>query len=152
MVGAEADELIDTIPAPVPRSPYSSGIQTILEQTSGRADRRSTKRFRADVAQWQEECREALEDAVTEFLRHTLDHGTFVIRNESDRYLENVRVQVSFPPDVTVLMASKTNYCDHGGQVQAAPDAARATGQVRGLETLRTRLQRADHAQSRSHA
>lgn len=116
MVGAKADELIDTIPAPVPRSPYSSGIQAILEQASGRADRRSTKQFRADVAQWQDDCREALEDVVTEFLRHTLDHGTFVIRNESDRYLENVRVQVSFPPDVTVLMASDTGYCDHGGR------------------------------------
>ena len=113
LVGAAADELIDGIPAPVPRSPYSTGIQALLEQTSGRGDRRTAQQFRADVEQWQEKCREAAEDVVTEFLRHTLGHGTFVIRNESDRYLENVRVQVAFPPDVTVLMASDTDYCDH---------------------------------------
>jgi hypothetical protein len=125
LVGAAADELIDGISAPVPRSPYGGSLQAILEQTSGRADRRSTQQFRADVEQWQDECRAAADDVVTEFLRHTLGHGTFVIRNESDRYLENVRVQVSFPPDVTVLMASDTDYCDHGGQFmvfQMLPD------------------------------
>ncbi|MGH3976957.1 MAG: hypothetical protein ACRDS9_27105 [Pseudonocardiaceae bacterium] len=134
MVGSKADELIDGISAPLPRSPYSSGIQEILEQTSSRPDRRSTKQFRAYVEQWQEECREAADDVATEFLRHTLRHGTFVICNESDRYLENVRVQVSFPPDVSVLMASDTDYCDHGGQFrpfQMLPDAPAKYGDLK---------------------
>ena len=116
MVEAEVDQLVESIPAPAPKSPYNSSFQALLEQTSGRPDRRSPQQFRADVEQWQEECREASDDVVTEFLRHTLDHGTFVIRNESDRYLENVRVQVAFPPEVSVLMASDSGYCDHGGQ------------------------------------
>lgn len=134
MVEAEADQLMDSIPAPVPRSPYSSSIQAMLEQTSGRPDRRSPQQFRADVEQWQEECREASDDVVTEFLRHTLGHGTFVIRNESDRYLENVRVQVSFPPDVSVLMASDTDSCDHGGRFrpfQMLPEAPAKYGDLK---------------------
>jgi hypothetical protein len=40
---------------------------------------------------------------VTELLRHTLAKGTFLIENESDRYLETVRVQVTFPTGLTVL-------------------------------------------------
>ncbi|TFV62714.1 hypothetical protein E4P41_06435 [Geodermatophilus sp. DF01-2] len=134
MVHAAADELIDGIPAPVRRSPYNSGMQAILEQTSGHGDRRSTQQFRDDVEQWQEDCREATEDVVTEFLRHTLDHGTFMIRNESDRYLESVRVQVSFPPSVSVLMASDTDYCDHGGQfrpLRMLPDPPAKYGDLR---------------------
>lgn len=116
MVGTEANALIEGIPNSVTRSSYVPGIQSILDQTSVRADRRSTEQFRADVEQWQKECRDATERVVTEFLLHTLDHGTFVIRNESDRYLENVRVEVSFRSDVTLLMASDSDYCDHGGQ------------------------------------
>lgn len=134
MVALKADELIDGIPAPVPRNVYSSGIQAILEQTSGRPDRRSAEQFRADVQQWQAECREVAEDVVTEFLRHMLRHGTFVIRNESDRYLENVRVRVSFRPGVSVLMASDTDYCDHGGQFrpfQMLPDAPAKYGDLK---------------------
>ena len=80
-----------------------------MEQTSGRGDRRTADQFRADVDEWQADCQEAAEDVVTEFLRHTLGQGTFVIHNDSDRYLENVRVQVAFPSHVTVLMASDTN-------------------------------------------
>jgi hypothetical protein len=134
MVEAEADELIGGIPAPVPRSPYTNGIQAILEQTSARPDRRSTQQFRAEVEKWREECWEVTEGVVTEFLRHMLPHGTFVIRNESDRYLENVRVQVSLAPDVTVLMVSDTDYCDHGGQfrpLQMLPDRPAKYGDLK---------------------
>ena len=134
LVEAEADKLLDSIPAPVPRSPFSSGVQAILEQASNRPDRRNLRQFRANVEQWQEQCREASDDVVTEFLRHTLGHGTFVIRNESDRYLENVRVQVSFPPDVSVLMASDTDYCAHGDQfrpLQMLPNAPARYGDLK---------------------
>lgn len=134
MVDEVADELIDGLPEPAPLNPYSEGIQRILEQNAGRVDRRNPERFRADVKQWQEDCREAADDVVREFLRHTLEHGTFMIRNESDRYLENVRVEVQFPSDVTVLMASDTDYCDHGGQFQIfqmLPDRPAKYGDLR---------------------
>jgi hypothetical protein len=134
MVDEVADELLDGIPAPVPRSPYSVGVQAILEQTAARADKRSPDRFRADVEEWRGACGEALPGVVTEFLRHTLEHGTFAIENESDRYLENVRVKVTFPPAATVLMASDTDYCDHGGQFrpfQVLPDKPAKYGDLK---------------------
>lgn len=134
MVDSVADELVGSLPEPAPRSVYSTGIQALLEQTSGSADRRSPDEFRADVEKWQEDCREALPDVATEFLRHTLEHGTFVIENESDRYLENVRVQVTCPTAVTVLRASDTEYCDHGGQFkvfQMLPDRPARYGDLK---------------------
>lgn len=51
----------------------------------------------------------------TEFLRHELARGRWMINNESVRYLESVRVQVEFPPGVAVLIKSDTDHCDHGG-------------------------------------
>jgi hypothetical protein len=114
MVKSVADELIEGASVSVPRSPYSTGIQAILEQTSAPRDRRTVDEFRADVDEWQKGCQAAAEGVVTEFLRHTLGHGTFTIHNESDRYLECVRVHVAFPAGVTVLMVSATDYCDHG--------------------------------------
>jgi hypothetical protein len=51
----------------------------------------------------------------TEFLRHELARGRWMINNESVRYLESVRVQIEFPPGVSVLIKSDTDYCDHGG-------------------------------------
>ena len=134
MVDEAVVELMDGIPAVVPRSPHGSGLQAILEQTSSRLDKRSPTRFRADVEEWQEECRRAADNVVTEFLRHTLEHGTFMIHNESDRYLENVRVHAEFPANVTVLMASDTDYCDHGGQFrvfQMLPDRPAKYGDLK---------------------
>lgn len=121
MTDSVAGELLDSLPHSTPGSPYGSSVQALI----GRADHRSPESFRAEVEDWQNECRAAIDDVVTEFLRHTLGHGTFAIENESDRYLENVRVQVTFPADVTVLMASDTDYCDHGGHFrvfQMLPD------------------------------
>ncbi len=134
MVDEVADELLDGIPAPVARSPYSVGVQAILEQTAARGDKRSPDRFRGDVEEWRYACEEALPGVVTEFLRHTLEHGTFMIENESDRYLENVRVTVTFPSVATVLMASDTDYCDHGGQFrpfQMLPDKPAKYGDLK---------------------
>jgi hypothetical protein len=142
MVDWVAHELFESLPIPTPRRIYGSSMQALIEQTSGRADRRSPDRFRADVEEWQSKCRAESEGVVTEFLRHNLGHGTFVIENESDRYLENVRVQVTFPPGVTVLMTSDTDYCDHGGQFrvfQMLPDSPPKYGDMKpyGLEGFR---------------
>lgn len=134
MVASVAEDLVHSLPDPTPRSIYGSGMQALIEQTSDLADRRSPDSFRADVEEWQDNCRAATEGVVTEFLRHTLGHGTFVIGNESDRYLENVRVQVTFPRSVTVLMASDTDYCDHGGQFrvfQMLPDSPPQYGDMK---------------------
>lgn len=134
MVDEVAADLLDGIPTPIPRSPYSVGVQAILEQTSARGDKRSPDSFRAQVEKWRDACGEALSGVVTEFLRHTLEHGTFLIENESDRYLENVRVKVTFPPAAAVLMASDTEYCDHGGHFrpfQVLPDKPAKYGELK---------------------
>ncbi|WP_415840902.1 hypothetical protein, partial [Nocardiopsis rhodophaea] len=119
MVDDEAADLLSELPSDPPSWPlYTPGSRALFSQTAGLGDRRSPDRFRADVEEWQEQSKELLDDVVTEFFRHHLARGRLLMRNESDRYLESVRVQVQFPPGVVVLMGSDTNYCDHGGQFQ----------------------------------
>jgi hypothetical protein len=78
-------------------------------------DPRTRDEFERSVEEWRGKAREKVHNIATEFLRHELARGRWVITNESDRYLEAVRVQVQLPPDVRVLMRSDTEYCDHGG-------------------------------------
>ncbi|RNL80721.1 hypothetical protein [Halostreptopolyspora alba] len=88
-------------------------------------DRRSHDEFRAEVEEWQNRSKELLDEVVSEFLRHHLARGCLIIRNESDRYLEGVRVQVQFPPGVVVLMESDTDHRDPSGEfsmLQLLPD------------------------------
>lgn len=111
---SQADMLFDSAP-----NQTSASIYSPLFKTAMLAEDRTPDQFRAEVEEWRDECREATARVATEFLRHTLEHGSFEVTNESDRYLENVRVQVTLPPEVEVLIASDTNYCDHGGQFDA---------------------------------
>lgn len=118
MVASAAESLLAGLSNSRIRSARQSDILSVMGSALGSADRRSPETFHADVEEWQEKCKAAVEGTVTEFLRHELDYGTLVIENESDRYLEGVRAQVIFPPSVTVLRASDADYCDHGDQFQ----------------------------------
>lgn len=112
-VAEAADDLVKGAPVNSARSVYGTGVHALIQQSSARPDRRTPEEFRAEVSKWKGECADVADDVVTEFLRYSLAPGTFGLRNESDRYLEGVRVQVSFRPGVFVLMASDTDYCDH---------------------------------------
>ena len=125
VVDSIAEDLLDSLPEQAPRYPTGSGFQSLVKDYSGWTDPRAHDRFRNEVQEWQEKSYAASEEIVTEFLRHTLEHGACSIENESDRYLEGVRVRVTLPPSVTALIASDTDYCDHGGQFrigQMLPD------------------------------
>ncbi len=117
MIDAQADALVENVPD-VPASPHSARLMAMLEPSMSRPDRRTPDRFRADVERWAHESRELLPDVTAEFVRHELARGRFLVRNESDRYLESVRVEIMFPPGVFVLGAWDTDYCDHGGSFQ----------------------------------
>jgi hypothetical protein len=82
-------------------------------------DGRSPEDFRAEVEEWREESKKLVDEVVDEFFRFHLARGRLLIHNESIRYLEGVRVQVNFPPDVVVLMGSDTEHCDHGDGFRA---------------------------------
>ena len=118
VVDDEAEDLLSELPSDSPSYPYGLTVQPFIAQMSGLGDRRSPERFRADVKEWQNRSKELRDEVVNEFFRHHLARGHLLIRNESDRYLEGVRVQVRFPPGAVVLMGSDTDYCDHGGQFQ----------------------------------
>lgn len=78
------------------------------------SDFRTSEDFQREIVDWKRECEQSTEIVAEELLRHELSRGQFEIRNESDRYLENVDIELLFPPHVAVLMASDTRYCDHG--------------------------------------
>jgi len=117
LVDHEVETLLADLPSPS-SSPLVSGygVQALL--ASGRGDRRGQNEFRTEVEAWRAEAEEAIDTVAADFLRHHLARGHLTIRNESDRYLEGVRVQVLFPPGVEVLIGSDTTYCDHGGPFQ----------------------------------
>ncbi|ADB34575.1 hypothetical protein Kfla_5569 [Kribbella flavida DSM 17836] len=91
--------------------PYSFQLDAML----GRQDERTPDQFRQAVEEWRDEALAGCRSVATEFFRHELARGKLAIRNESEQYLVAVRMQVHFPPGVLVLMASDTEYCDHGG-------------------------------------
>lgn len=113
-VDLEAAELLSELPSPQGSAIYGAAFQSIMETSLGARDHRSAAAFRTEVAAWQDEAKQKVGQVATEFFRFTLARGHFMLRNESVRYLEGVRVQVQFPPGVSVLLASDTDYCDHG--------------------------------------
>lgn len=69
--------------------------------------------FEADVERWRAEAEAAAQHVAEDFYRYELARGHFSIRNESDRYLEAVRVQAYFPPGVRALAESDAEWCEH---------------------------------------
>ncbi len=65
------------------------------------------------VERWRAEARAKAPDVAEDFYRFELARGQLVIRNESDRYLEAVRVQAHFPPGVRALAESDAEWCEH---------------------------------------
>lgn len=112
MVDETADALLAELTPNRSASPYGGALAALALQQE---DRRSREQFLSSVEEWREEATEKADEVTDEFLRHQLARGHWTIYNESDRYLEAVRAQVDFPQGVVVLMASDTDYCDHGG-------------------------------------
>ena len=110
VIDAKAAALLAELPSRASNNPYGIKIPTMA------MDDRSADEFREGVETWRAEAHAKAPDVATEFLRHQLARGRWMIHNESVRYLEAVRVQVDFPPGVTPLMRSDTDYCDHGGR------------------------------------
>lgn len=108
-----ADSLLATLPAPKKATtPYGITLPTPMVIPMGQ---KSQRQFRNYIEDWREEAYSSCALVATEFIRHELAHGRLRIANASDRYLEGVRVEVRFPPGVSVLVRSDTDYCDHGG-------------------------------------
>lgn len=112
MVDETADALLAELTPNRSASPYGGALAALALQ---REDRRSREQFLSSVEEWREEATQKADEVTDEFLPHQLARGHWTIYNESDRYLEAVRAQVDFPRGVVVLMASDTDYCDHGG-------------------------------------
>lgn len=108
--------LADLGPSHNAASSLTSGFASLaLQANSWRSDARSKEEFRAEVEDWRTESKALITEVAGEFFRHELARGQLSVQNKSLRYLESVRVRVTFPPGVLVLMASDTTYCDHGG-------------------------------------
>lgn len=111
-----AERLLNDLPGPAPVTMYGAGLGSLLGSSEACADSRGVEGFKEEVEEWRQECRAEFPSVTDEFLRYTLVRGEFVLVNESNRYLEMVRASVQFPPNVSVLLASDTSYCDHGGE------------------------------------
>lgn len=114
-VGETIDQMAEGLLAGVTssalsKSRYGAGLGMFVHE-----DQRSPDEFRRSVEAWRASAQKRAEGVATEFLRHELARGVWRVANDSDRYLEAVRVQIQFPPTVAVLMRSDTDYCDHGG-------------------------------------
>lgn len=107
-----ADSLLADVPSRLPVYPYGGALPALLDQGT---ERRSPERFAREVEHWRDRSRALAAGVADDFLRHELAPGRWTLGNESDRYLESVRAQIDLPPGVKVLMASDTDYCDHGG-------------------------------------
>ncbi|WP_162181735.1 hypothetical protein, partial [Glycomyces tenuis] len=135
-IDRRADSLLsDLRTSPASSNPFDSGIQALaLQISSWKSDSRSEEEFRAEVEEWRAESKALIGEVTDEFFRHELARGRLLVRNESLRYLEGVRVQVAFPPGVIVLMESDTAYCDHGGPFDVfklLPDVPYRYGDIR---------------------
>jgi hypothetical protein len=135
-IDRRADSLLAGLgPSRPSGSSSASGFASLaLQANSWRSDSRSVEEFRADVEDWRTESKTLIEEVIGEFFRHELARGHLLVRNESLRYLEGVRVRVEFPPGVLVLMGSEGAYCDHGGPFDAfklLPKPPRKYGDIR---------------------
>jgi hypothetical protein len=114
-LGETIDEMAEGLLAGVTssrpsKSGYGAGLGMFLHH-----DQRSPDGFRRSVEAWRASAQKRAQHVATELLRHELARGVWRVANDSDRYLEAVRVQIQFPKTVAVLMRSDTDYCDHGG-------------------------------------
>lgn len=111
-IDRKADELLDGLK--VRRGDPYGGAKLAATLASLSDDRRGPRAFEAAVEQWRAKAHAMAPSIAEDFYRYELARGRWRLRNESDRYLEAVRVQVQFPPGVRVLAASDAAYCDHG--------------------------------------
>lgn len=116
IVEQQAASLLAELKTGATGSAAASSFKVNLPAFSIQQDQRSPAEFSDAVEVWHRQAKAQAEHVATEFLRHRLGKGRFRIVNDSDRYLEAVRVEVQFPDDVRVLAGSNTDYCDHGGQ------------------------------------
>jgi len=110
-VDEKADELLDSLQ--VRRGDPLAGAKLSAALSSLSGDRRSTRQFEEAVARWRDEAYDQALSVAEDFYRYELARGRWILHNESDRYLEVVRVQVQFPPGVRVLAESDAGYCEH---------------------------------------
>lgn len=140
VIQEKADILLREVPEERAESAlYGSAFSSIASAGLMNADRRSPDTFRYDVSTWREASLTAVPDLAHEFLRHYRANGRFRLTNESHRYLEAVRAQVYFPPNVVVLRKAETTYCDHGGPFnvfQLLPDAPLPWGEDTSMSFL----------------
>lgn len=111
LVDRKADELLDGLK--VRRGDPFGGAKLAATLASLSDDRRSPRAFADAVERWRAEARAMAPSVAEDFYRHELARGQWRLRNESDRYLEAVRVQVQFPSGVRVLAASDAEHRDH---------------------------------------
>jgi hypothetical protein len=110
-IDRKADELLDGLRVRRSDPMYGAKIAATLASLSG--DSRSPRDFKAAVERWRAEAHEKAPEVAEDFYRYELARGRWTLRNESDRYLESVRIQVQFPPGVRVLAESDAGYCEH---------------------------------------
>jgi hypothetical protein len=111
LIDETAESLLGGLKTKVASNLYGGALASLMSQE----DRRDPENFRNSVEAWRDHAYGKVTEVTTEFLRHELARGRWMINNESVRYLESVRVQIEFPPGVSVLIKSDTDYCDHGG-------------------------------------
>ena len=107
-----ADELLASLrPKPTGDPLFGAKLAVSLGALTG--DHRSPADFEADVERWRTEAQASASEVVEDFYRYELARGQLNIRNESDRYLEAVRLQAQFPPGVRALAESDAQWCEH---------------------------------------
>ena len=110
-VDQKADELLDSLQVrsgdPLVGAKWSATLHALT------GDQRSPRRFEAAVERWRAEAHAKASSVADDFYRYELARGRWTLQNESDRYLEAVRVQVQFPSGVRVLAESDADYCEH---------------------------------------
>lgn len=110
-VDQKADDLLDSLQ--IRRGDPLAGAKLSAALSSLSGDRRSPRQFEEAVARWRAEAYDQALSVAEDFYRYELARGRWILHNESDRYLEAVRVQVQFPPGVRVLAESDAEYCEH---------------------------------------
>lgn len=110
-VDQKADELLDSLHVRSEDPLAGVKFSATLHALSG--DTRSPGQFEAAVERWRAEAHAKAPSVADDFYRYELARGRWTLQNESDRYLEAVRVEVQFPPGVKVLAESDADYCEH---------------------------------------
>jgi hypothetical protein len=116
LIERNVDNLLAPLTSSESKSSTKSQLNVVMPRSFVFEERRSPEKFKEEVEAWRQAAQSKRDYAATEFLRHELGRGRLKISNSSDHYLETMRVEVQFPDDIRVLVASETNYCDHGGR------------------------------------